>query len=79
MAAVVFFVSATIFLFSLLYLIKVYEPMWIGIVLCLISLVGMIIITPCIIDADLQEYHSTHIDLIQPEFEYCPYCGVEIE
>lgn len=53
--------------------------MWIGIVLCLISLIGMIIITPCIIDADLQEYHSTHIDLIEPEFEYCPYCGVEIE
>ena len=51
--------------------------------LCFISLFGIFVLTPLFISKELERKqeanHSKHIELLDPTFDYCPYCGVELE
>ena len=79
MSVIIVFIAILVLIFSILYLIQQYEPMWIGIVLCILSLVSIFIVAPYCMWNEVEKEHSNHSSLVEADFKYCPYCGIAID
>ena len=83
MSTIIFSISLTLCIVSFLALLHGTENTGVCIVLIIASLFGMMVFTPMqILEEEKKEkqiIHSKHVELMDPTYDYCPYCGVEIE
>lgn len=83
LSTIIFSTSLVLGIVSFLALLHGTENIGVCIVLIIASLFGMMVFTPMqILEEEKKEkqiIHLEHIELIDPAYNYCPYCGVEIE
>ena len=83
MSTIVFLISLILLVITIIFLYEGCIQDSIAWFVCFISLFGIFILTPFFISEELEREeeanHTKHVELMDPAFDYCPYCGVELE
>ena len=83
MSTIVFLISIILLVITIISLYERCIQESIAWFLCFISFFGIFVLTPLFVTDELERKeevnHTKHVELMEPTFDYCPYCGVELE
>ena len=83
MTIIVFLISILILFITVIFSYNRWIPKSVAWFLCFIGVFGMVVLTPLFLSDELEREeeanHAKHSELMDPTFDYCPYCGVELE